>query len=74
MTYWLFMGLGLSGFAIMVADLLCKVPLLGAWLQPVYVRFFPPVEEGLGLLISSIIFVLIAVAISVVETRSDRPD
>lgn len=50
-----FIGLGASGFLCITADLLVRVPGAGGLFEPFYTRFFPDVNDGLGLLLSSFI-------------------
>ncbi|MEM7673642.1 MAG: hypothetical protein AAF212_09900 [Verrucomicrobiota bacterium] len=50
-----FYGLAASGFAVIIFDLLTRLPGLDSILKPIHDRFFPEVENGIGLLITSLI-------------------
>lgn len=63
MLIWVVAGFGISGFAIVIADLLRRLPGLGGIIEPFIQRFFPSVENGMAILLSSLLFVATAVAI-----------
>ena len=50
-----FIGLAACGFLVILMDLSLRAPGLGGVVEPIAMRFFPEVENGLGLLISSLI-------------------
>ena len=51
-----FYGIAVCGFLVIACDLLVMVPGIGSIIEPMVTRFFPKVTNGLGLLISSLIF------------------
>ena len=51
-----FYGIAACGFLVIACDILLMVPGVGGLIEPVATRFFPEVTDGLGLLISSLIF------------------
>ena len=49
-------GIAACGFLVIACDMLLRIPGLNLLIEPIASRFFPEVTDGLGLLISSLVF------------------
>ena len=65
-----FLGLAACGFLIILMDLALRVSGLASLLEPLAASFFPEVENGLGLLVTSLILLGFGYLPSVFRRRS----